>query len=220
VSIVSISRPFPLVLSAPSGGGKTTVAKALLERRPDVGYSVSCTTRAMRAGETDGVSYHFLGTEAFEQEIATGGFAEWAEVHGRFYGTRKAELTRVLDSGRHVILDIDVQGAEQIARAFPDAVLVFLIPPSAEILVSRLEGRATEDRATVQRRMRNALEELRHVGRYDYVVVNDDLTTTIERVDAILDAETVRHDRLHALDDRLAQLMRGLEQHLTTTAHA
>jgi guanylate kinase len=174
----------------------------------------------MRPGEVEGSSYHFLSTEAFEQDIAREAFAEWAEVHGRFYGTRKQELARVLDSGRHVILDIDVQGAEQIARAYPDAVLVFLVPPSAETLVARLTGRGTEDKATVFRRMRNALEELRHVGRYHYVVVNDDLETTIQRVDAILDAETVRHDRVHALEARLAHLMRGLEHHLTTTAHA
>ena len=215
-----MTRPFPLVLSAPSGGGKTTVARALLDRRTDVGYSVSCTTRAPRAGEVEGESYHFLSTEAFESEIAAGAFAEFAQVHGRWYGTRVRELQRVMDGGRNVLLDIDVQGAEQIARAFPDAVLVFLLPPSGETLLARLAGRNTDDKATILRRMRNALEELRHVARYHYVVVNDDLELTIRRVSAILDAEVVRHARHEALDDRLAGLMHDLEQRLHAFAHS
>jgi guanylate kinase len=212
--------PFPLVLSSPSGGGKTTVARALLSRRRDVGYSVSCTTRAPRAGEVDGESYHFLSAAQFEQKLAEGAFAEWADVHGRRYGTLKSELQRVMDGGRHVILDIDVQGAEQIARSFPDAVLVFLLPPSAETLVGRLTGRATEDREAVTRRMRNALDELRHVSKYHYVVVNDDLEHTIQRVSSILDAEVVRHHRVVALEDQLVQLIHQLEQHLHTFAHS
>jgi len=197
-----VTRPFPLVLSAPSGGGKTTVARALLARRDDVGYSVSCTTRPPRAGEVDGEAYHFLTTEAFEAEIAAGGFAEFAQVHGRWYGTRAAELRRVMAGGRHVILDIDVQGAEQIAAAFPDAVLVFLLPPSGETLLARLTGRNTDDRAAILRRMRNDLEQ------------------TIRRVGAILDAEVVRHARHEALDDRLAGLMSDLEQRLRAFAHS
>lgn len=212
--------PFPLVLSSPSGGGKTTVARALLARRADVGYSVSCTTRAPRAGEIDGESYHFLSPAQFDEKLAQGAFAEWADVHGRRYGTLKSELQRVMDGGRHVILDIDVQGAEQIARSFPDAVLVFLLPPSAETLVGRLTGRATEDREAVTRRMRNALDELRHVSKYHYVVVNDDLEHTIQRVSSILDAEVVRHHRVVALEDQLVQLIHQLEQHLHTFAHS
>ncbi|MDX2183919.1 MAG: guanylate kinase [Gemmatimonadaceae bacterium] len=212
--------PFPLVLSSPSGGGKTTVARALLSRRRDVGYSVSCTTRAPRSGEIDGESYHFLSPAQFDEKLAQGAFAEWADVHGRRYGTLKSELQRVMDGGRHVILDIDVQGAEQIARSFPDAVLVFLLPPSAETLVGRLTGRATEDREAVTRRMRNALDELRHVSKYHYVVVNDDLEHTIQRVSSILDAEVVRHHRVVALEDQLVQLIHQLEQHLHTFAHS
>ncbi|MCU0623968.1 MAG: guanylate kinase [Gemmatimonadaceae bacterium] len=213
-------RPFPLVLSAPSGGGKTTVARALLTRRDDVGYSVSCTTRAPRPGEVDGEAYHFLSTEAFEAEIAAGAFAEFAQVHGRWYGTLTRELERVMAGGKHVILDIDVQGAEQIARAVPEAVLVFLLPPSGETLLARLTGRNTDDKATILKRMRNALEELRHVSRYHYVVINDDLEHTIRRVGSILDAEVVRHARHEALDDRLAGLMHDLERRLQTFAHS
>jgi guanylate kinase len=209
--------PFPLVLSAPSGGGKTTVARELLKRRADVGYSVSCTTRAPRPGEVDGEHYHFLTPSAFEAELAAGAFAEWADVHGHRYGTLKRELQRVLTGGKHVILDIDVQGAEQIATAFPDSVLVFLLPPSAQTLMSRLTGRQTEDTATIQRRLRNALDELRHVAEYHYVVVNDNLEHTIERVSSILDAEVVRHHRVVALEEQLVTLMEQLEQHLHTS---
>ncbi len=208
--------PFPLVLSAPSGGGKTTVARQLLQRRGDVGYSVSCTTRAPRAGEVDGTHYHFLTREAFDVKLAEGAFAEWADVHGQRYGTLKSELQRVMDGGQHVILDIDVQGAEQIARAFPQSVLVFLLPPSGRVLIDRLGGRGTEDPAAIRRRLHNALEELRHVARYHYVVVNDDLEHTIHRVSSILDAEVVRHHRVIALEEQLVTLMTQLEHHLTT----
>jgi len=119
-------QPFLLVLSAPSGGGKTTIARELLRTRSDLGYSVSCTTRPPRVGERDGVDYHFLSPEAFAARVAEGAFAEWAEVHGRRYGTLRSEVERVLASGRHVLLDIDVQGARQVVAAFPDAVTVFI----------------------------------------------------------------------------------------------
>jgi guanylate kinase len=208
---------FPIVLSAPSGGGKTTVAQRLLAQRTDIGYSVSCTTRAPRPGEVDGTHYHFLSPAEFDARLTHGDFAEWADVHGRRYGTLSSELQRVMDSGRHVMLDIDVQGAEQIGRTFPDAVLVFLLPPSARVLMDRLTGRNTEDQATIARRLRNALEELRHVAHYHYVVVNDDLDHTVARVSSIVDAEMVRHHRvLTALD--VVALSQQLEQHLHTLA--
>src|SRR5690606_17584084 len=129
---------FPLILSAPSGGGKTTIARELLQRRGDLGYSVSATTRPRREGEVDGRDYHFLTRTAFLERVEQGDFAEWAEVHGNLYGTLRSEVKRLLSSGRHVVMDIDVQGAEQFRRAFPDSVLVFLLPPSASILAARL----------------------------------------------------------------------------------
>src|SRR5690349_30101 len=126
-------NPFPLVLSAPSGGGKTTVTKLLMQRRADLGYSVSCTTRAPRHGETDGVDYHFLTEKQFIEHREKGDFAEWAVVHGKFYGTLKSAIAEVLSGGKHVMMDIDVQGAAQFGAAWPTAVLVFMLPPSVEV---------------------------------------------------------------------------------------
>ena len=130
-------NPFPLILSSPSGGGKTTIARMLLERRPDVGYSVSCTTRAPRQGERNGKDYYFLSTDEFAARRSRDEFAEWANVHGNMYGTLRREVEQVLSLGRHVIMDIDVQGARQFARAFPESVLVFLLPPSTDVLIGR-----------------------------------------------------------------------------------
>jgi len=207
-------NPFPFILSSPSGGGKTTIARLLLERRTDVGYSVSCTTRARRPGETDGKDYFFLSKEEFEAREARNEFAESAEVHGNFYGTLRAEVERVLSSGKHVIMDIDVQGARQFAHAFPESVLVFLLPPSTDVLISRLRARQTEDDAKLLVRLRSAREELREVGAYQYVVVNDNLEHAYTQVTSILDAETVRHRRLPLLDDRVAELIDALDRQI------
>ena len=204
-------NPFPLVLSAPSGGGKTTVTKRLMERRSDLGYSVSCTTRAPRAGEVDGVDYHFLTEGQFIEYRERGEFAEWAVVHGKFYGTLKSAVSAVLASGKHVIMDIDVQGAAQFAGAWPGAVLVFMLPPSVGVLLARLQERNTEDGATLLTRLRSAHEELQVVSRYHYVLVNDDLEPTVARVSSIIDAEEVKRERIRALDSQLADLIGTLD---------
>ncbi|MBI5600397.1 MAG: guanylate kinase [Gemmatimonadetes bacterium] len=206
---------FPIVLSAPSGAGKTTIYRRLMAERSDIGYSVSCTTRPPRAGEVDGVDYHFLTPDEFEQKRAAGEFAESATVHDHAYGTLRTEVQKVLSGGKHVIMDIDVQGAAQFARAFPQSVLIFIIPPSIDVLVERLTRRGTESRDVLLTRLRNAQGELHEIGRYHYVVENDDLDSAVARVSAIVDAEMTRRERAPKLDEQVAGLIARLEHEIT-----
>ena len=206
---------FPIVLSAPSGAGKTTIYKRLMAERKDIGYSVSCTTRPPRAGEVDGVDYHFLTPQEFERRRAAGEFAECATVHEQSYGTLRTEVQRVLAGGQHVIMDIDVQGAAQFARAFPQSVLIFIIPPSVEVLVQRLNRRGSESRETLLTRLRSAQAELHEIGRYHYVVENDALDAAVSRVSAIIDAEMTRRERAPQLDEQVAGLITRLEREIS-----
>jgi guanylate kinase len=209
-------NPFPLILSSPSGGGKTTIARQLLQRRSDLGYSVSCTTRSPRPGESEGRDYYFLTREQFIAKRDDGEFAEWAEVHGNLYGTLRAEISRVLSHGKHVIMDIDVQGARQLRRAFPKTVTVFVLPPSGEVLLTRLRARKTESPQQLAARLDSALQELRSVEEYEYVVVNDDLDHAVKRVGAILDAEVVSQERLEGVRHSVEMLIHRLQHEIDT----
>ncbi|HEY7897204.1 MAG TPA: guanylate kinase [Gemmatimonadaceae bacterium] len=185
-------NPFPIILSAPSGAGKTTIAKRLLEVRNDVGYSVSATTRSPRPGEVDGTAYHFLSAQEFSRAVENGEFAEYAQVHGNMYGTLRREVERVLATERHVVMDIDVQGAMQFAASYPDAVRIFILPPSGEALVARLKGRGTENRETIATRLRDAIGEIGVLDEFEYVVVNDELDRAVSQVSCIIDAEGLK----------------------------
>jgi guanylate kinase len=198
--------PFLVVLSSPSGAGKTTIARALLERRDDLGFSVSATTRPPRSTEQDGVDYHFLSQDEFMRRVTEGGFLESAEYSGHLYGTLEDEVDRMLAQGRHVMLDIEVQGAAQIRQRRSDVVSIFVLPPSADALVGRLQGRAADDREALSRRLIQADTELQQAATYDHVVVNDDLDTAVATVAAIIDAEeqrTARRPDLAAMIDKL-----------------
>jgi guanylate kinase len=205
--------PFPIILSSPSGGGKTTIAHQLLAKRQDVGYSVSCTTRPPREGEVDGRDYHFRTLHAFRRGQAAGEFAESAEVHGHLYGTLRAEVERVRSEGRHVIMDIDVQGTKQFVAAFPESVLIFILPPSAEALVERLTARGTEDPKSLIRRLRSAKDELKAVDLYPYVVVNDRIDSAVAAISSIIDAEGVKRSRnRRPLAARIRALEDGIQR--------
>lgn len=207
-------NPFPVILSSPSGGGKTSIAKELLTRRGDVAYSVSCTTRLPRAGEVDGRDYHFLSAGEFQAARERGDFAESADVHGKMYGTLRREVERVLTSGRHVLMDIDVQGAMQFTRVFPESVLVFVLPPSASVLMARLMARKTESADALRIRLASALEELRAVSAYQYIVVNDDLERAVRMVSSVIDAESARRERVPQLDGMVHHLISELTREI------
>lgn len=181
-----------LVISAPSGAGKTTLIKRLREEFPHFAYSVSCTTRTPRDGEVDGKDYHFLSRERFVALREEGYFAEWAEVHGNFYGTPLAPLRELLRQGRDVLFDIDVQGARQLKKSLAEATFLFVLPPSMGELERRLRQRGQDSEETIARRLRNACQELHEAPWYDFLVVNDDLDAAYERLRAAYVAASLR----------------------------
>ncbi|HSW64626.1 MAG TPA: guanylate kinase [Dissulfurispiraceae bacterium] len=184
-----------IVISAPSGAGKTTLCQKLLQAMPDVKMSVSFTTRGARQEEADGVHYSFISAEQFREMIGAGTFVEWAEVHGNYYGTSKLRILEILNSGADVILDIDVQGARQIRQHFPDSVHIFILPPSMEVLKQRLEGRMSDAPEVIVRRLLKARDEIRGYSDYNYVIINDILDEALEALLSVVRAERVRVER-------------------------
>ncbi|MEO7822669.1 MAG: guanylate kinase [Gemmatimonadaceae bacterium] len=204
-------KPVPIILSSPSGGGKTTIAKRLLQVRKDLGYSVSCTTRPPREGEVEGRDYYFRTRDEFERGVKAGEFAESADVHGHLYGTLRSEIERVLGSGQHVIMDIDVQGAKQLEAVFPESMLVFILPPSAEVLIQRLEARKTENAKSFIRRLRSAKEELKAIDLYPYLVVNHEVEAAVKDVSRIIDGKGDTSSRA-GLERKVAVLVAGIDR--------
>jgi guanylate kinase len=204
-------RPFPLVIAAPSGAGKTSLARALVETRPDMVFSLSATTRTPRPGESDGVDYRFVDDEEFDRLAESGELLEWAEVHGRRYGTLKSGVAAALDAGRTVVLDIDVQGAQLVQKAMSDAVLVFVLPPSVSEMKRRLHSRGSENAEQLATRMRTARAELDAVKTFDYVVVNDNFEEALRSIEAIVAAERERVVRQPHLDEMLDGLRADID---------
>lgn len=181
-----------IVVSGPSGAGKGTICAALREKFPNIHYSISMTTRQPRKGETDGVNYFFTDNPHFEQLIQEDAFLEHAQVYDHYYGTPKKYVYQQLEQGEHVMLEIDIQGAMQVKKRYPQGVFIYVVPPSREVLEKRLRGRQTDSEEVIEGRLAKARAELDWIDHYDYLIVNDDLDTAIGEAEAILKAETCK----------------------------
>ncbi len=202
---MSSSRGLLFVISAPSGTGKTTLVERLVQILPNLRMSRSYTSRALRAGEREGVDYHFVSRLAFDGMIAENAFLEWADVFGNLYGTAADDVQQMLESGQDVVLVIDVQGARQVRQRGTDHTAVFVMPPSYHVLERRLRGRSTEPDAALQRRLETARAEVSSYREYDYVVVNDDLESTVVRLQEIIAAERSRVHRMSRVADAIVR---------------
>jgi guanylate kinase len=199
-----MARGLLVIVSSPSGAGKTTLCHRLMDEFPNLGFSVSYTTRRPRPNERDGVDYRFIDADTFVRMAEAGDFAEWAEVHGHRYGTPRAAVAEALEHGKDVLFDIDWQGGEQLKRKFAgDAVMIWVLPPTLEVLEERLRRRATDSAGDIARRLATAKQELRHYGLYDYLVVNDELEPAYLAVRSIYIAAHHLTERARAHAERL-----------------
>lgn len=195
-------RGLLIVISGPSGAGKGTICKSFLERNPEVAISVSATTRSPRKGEVEGVNYYFMSKEQFKEKIEDNDFLEYAEVYDNFYGTPKSNVEELLESGRDVILEIDIQGALKVKENTEEGVFIFILPPSMEELKARIIKRGSETPESLMKRFKSAYKEINFISRYNYAVVNDEVETAVEKLEAIISAEKCRVDRIkHSILD-------------------
>jgi len=201
-----VSKPFIVVLTGPSGVGKSSVTRELMRRKKDLVYSVSVTTRKIREGEVDGEDYFFVTREGFTDLIENDELIEWAEVYGEFYGTPKKYIERLFERGKHVLIDADTQGGTRLRARFEDGVFIFLLPPSFEVLIERLHRRGTDSEEVKQKRIESAGRELEEVSKYTYAVVNDVLEETVQCVLAIISSEEQKVGRVSDLSGWIDRL--------------
>ena len=192
----SNNRGLLIVISGPSGAGKGTICKALLEKNDDLYISVSATTRNPREGEIDGINYYFINRSEFMQRIESDDFLEYAEVYGNYYGTPKSEVEAMLLSGKNVILEIDIQGALKVKENSKEGIFVFILPPSMEELKQRIIKRGSETTESLMTRFKSAYQEINYISKYNYAVVNDEVDEAVKKIEAILTAEKCRVDRI------------------------
>lgn len=191
-----VNKGLLIVISGPSGAGKGTICRALLEKNPDIKLSVSCTTRNPRQNEVEGINYYFITKEKFKDMIEADEFLEYAEVYDNFYGTPKAKVESILNEGKDIILEIDIQGALKVKEKYPEGVFVFIMPPSMEELKNRIKKRGSETEESLIKRFKSAFQEINYVANYNYVIVNDEVEKAVEKLEAIILAEKCRVDRL------------------------
>ncbi len=205
------------VISAPSGSGKSTLVRRVLDSDSKLTFSISYTTRAPRGTEKDGQNYHYIGRDSFEQMIANGEFLEYAEVFGNYYGTHRSYLDSAESLGKDLVLDIDVQGAAQLRKKIPDAVSIFILAPSREELEKRLRARSEDAHEVIERRLREAAEEIEHYGQYDYVLVNHEIEQSVVRLRSIIAAERMRRTRM---EDKIVPILESFRATSTQAAKA
>jgi len=192
---MQLNKLFSIVIAAPSGAGKTTIIRKLTAGNPDLKFSISTTTRPVRNGEKHGVNYYFTTAEEFRSMIDQGEFVEWAHVHKNYYGTTKKEIDRIKGEGKIPIFDVDVQGSSSLRKKLPGAVFIFIVPPSLQILESRLRDRNTDSNEQISVRLQNAVKELQHFHLFDYIIVNDDLEEAIDKCTSVIVAEGCKRVR-------------------------
>lgn len=208
-----MAKPLVLIISAPSGSGKSTLVKRLIDENPNIDFSTSVTTRPPRAGEVDGESYDFVDRETFLRMRDNDELLEWAEVFGHYYGTCRKILDESCSRGHDLILDIDVQGARQLAEKLPEAITVFILPPSKKVLELRLRKRSSDPEEVIERRLRDAGKEVAGAGDYNYVLVNDKLEETFEELSSILVAERRRNERMtHKIQSIVESFREGVSE--------
>lgn len=206
------TKGFIVVITAPSGTGKTTVIRELVERESRLRYSVSATTRPRREAEVHGRDYFFFSEQEFDEKLEKGLFAEWAEVHGYRYGTLKAQIEEIFEQGGCVIMDVDVQGARHLREIYPDGLFIYLMPPSMKELKARLSRRGTEDEASFEQRLNDAVAEIESLAAFDYLVVNDELEDTVNEITGIIRSEELKIGRISDLTKKIRDYLQETKQ--------